>query len=72
MRSCYEAAIKISVESVGESVISVYNKHNNKWRPISEDNINDELFVALNGPELGEAEGIIGISATFCSAYLAM
>ena len=42
MRFCYEAAIKISVESVGESVISVYKKHNNKWRPISEDDIDDE------------------------------
>ena len=59
MRACYEACVKIIVESVGESVISVFNKHNNKWRTIGEENVNDELFVALNGPELGEADKVL-------------
>ena len=53
------ACVKISVESIGESVISVYNKHNDKIRPLSKDNVNDELFVALNGPELGEADEVL-------------
>ena len=42
LRATYEACIKISVESVAESVLSVYNSHNSKIRPISEDNVNDE------------------------------
>ena len=53
------ACVKISVESIGKSVISVYNKHDDKIRPLSEDNVNDELFGALNGPELGEADEVL-------------
>ena len=34
LRATYEASIKLSVESVAESVISVYNLHNSKVRPI--------------------------------------
>ena len=49
----------LRVESIGESVISVYNKHNDKIRPLSKDNVNDELFVALNGPQLGEADEVL-------------
>ena len=59
MRACYEACVKISDESIGESVISVYKKHNDKLRKLSEENVNDELFVALNGPELGEADEVL-------------
>ena len=50
LRATYEACIKISVENVAESVISVYNSHNSKTRPVSEDNENGELFIAYNGP----------------------
>ena len=56
LRATYEASIKLSVESVAESVISVYNLHNSKVRPIGEETLNDELFIAFNGPELGEAD----------------
>ena len=35
---------------------SVYNQHNCKIRNIGEQNANDELFVAYNGPEIGEVE----------------
>ena len=56
LRATYEASIKLSVESVAESVISVYNLHNSKVRPISEETANDELFIAFNGPEMGEAD----------------
>ena len=59
LRATYEGCFKISVEIVAESVISVYNSQNSKIRPISEDNVNDELFIAYNGPEMGEADYII-------------
>ena len=56
LRATYEASIKLSVESVAESVISVYNLHNSKVRNIGEETANDELFIAFNGPEIGEAD----------------
>ena len=52
-------AIKISVESVAESIISKYAIHNNKLRPIKDTTANDEMFVAVNGPELGEADKLL-------------
>ena len=59
MQCAYVASIKVSVESIAESVISVYNRHNNDIRPLSEDQLNDEMFVAWNGPELGEDDIIL-------------
>ena len=38
-------AIKLSVESIAESFISIYNLHNNKLRPISEDTAKAETMV---------------------------
>ena len=55
LRAAFEASIKLSVESVAESVISVYNLHNTKLRAINEETADDELFVVYNGPEIGEA-----------------
>ena len=59
MRATYEACIKLSVESVVESVISVYNKHNSKVRNIDETTANDEMFISVNGPEIREADDIL-------------
>ena len=59
MQSAYVAAIKVSVESVAESVISVYNRHNSDIRPMEENQVNDEMFVSWNGPEIGEADDIL-------------
>ena len=56
LRATYEASIKLSVESVAESVISVYNLHNSKVRNIGDETANNELFIAFNGPEIGEAD----------------
>ena len=50
------AAIKVSVESVAESIISKYSIHNSKIRPIGDKKANDEMFIAVNGPEIGEAD----------------
>ena len=59
MRATYEASIKLSVESVAEYVISIYNLHNSKIRNIKEDTANDELFIVYNGPEIGEADKVL-------------
>ena len=59
LRAAFEASIKLSVESVAESVISVYNLHNTKLRAINEETADDELFVVYNGPEIGEAEEVL-------------
>ena len=59
MRAILEACIKVSVESVAESVISLYSIHNNKIRNIGEEHANDEIFIAVNGPEIGEADPVL-------------
>ena len=53
------AAIKLTVESIAESVISRYNTHNSKLRSMSEEAVNNELWIACNGPELGGADRIL-------------
>ena len=45
MQAAYVAAIKTSVKSIAESMISVYNTHNSDIRPIAEDTANDEMIV---------------------------
>ena len=44
----------MSVESVAESMISKYNIHNNELRCLSEEIAQLEMFVAYNGPDIGE------------------
>ena len=52
-------AIKISVESVAESIISKYGIHNSKKRALKDTTANNEMFVAINGPEVGEADSLL-------------
>ena len=47
--------IKLSVESVAESMISKYNIHNKELRCISEETAHLEMLVAYNGPEIEES-----------------
>ena len=56
MQATAVASVKISVESIVESFISVYNIHNSKIRPIKEETAEDEMMIHLNGPQLGEAD----------------
>ena len=44
------------MESIAESVILVYNLHSNLLRNIGEE---DEMFVAYNGPDIGEANDVL-------------
>ena len=59
MQATAVACIKLSVESIAESYISIYNLHNSDIRPINDENAEDEMTVHLNGPVLGEADGIL-------------
>ena len=52
-------AIKISVERVAESIKSKYALHNSKIRKENDSTANDEMFIAVNGPELGEADALL-------------
>ena len=52
-------AVKISVESVAESIISKYALHKSIIRKLNDNTANDEMFIAVNGPELGEADALL-------------
>ena len=49
----------VSVESVAESIISKYALHNSKIRKLNDSTANDEMFIAVNGPELWEADALL-------------
>ena len=53
------AACSISVESVVESWVSIYESHTKKQRPISNDRAEMEVCVAVNGPLLQHADPIL-------------
>ena len=59
MQAICVGCIKMSVESVAESMISKYNIHNNELRCISEETAQLEMFVAYNGPEIGESDKLL-------------
>ena len=54
-----DAATSMSVESVVESWVSIYEAHSNKHRPISNDRAEREICVAVNGPLLQHADPVI-------------
>ena len=56
MQAISVGCIKLSVDSVAESIISKYNLHNNPLRSISEETAQDEMFISYNGPEIGESD----------------
>ena len=53
------ACVKVSVESVVESIVSRYEKHFHHSRQPNEEHALNEMIIAENGPFLHEAEGII-------------
>ena len=59
MQATAVAAVKMSVESIAESFISIYNLHNNKLRPIEESTAEAEMMIHMSGPEIGEAEDVL-------------
>ena len=54
-----DAATSMSVESIVESWVSIYEAHSNKHRPIANDRAEQEISVAVNGPLLQHADPVI-------------
>ena len=54
-----DAATSMSVESVVESWVSIYEAHSNKHRPNSNERAEKEICVAVNGPLLQHADPIL-------------
>ena len=53
------AAVKLSVESSVESLVSRYEKHFDKARQLTEENANEEMLIAENGPIPVRADPLI-------------
>ena len=53
------AAVKVSVESVVETLVSRYEQHFNKSRELDEDHSLEEMLVAENGPLLQHADALL-------------
>ena len=53
------AAVKQSCESILESMVSRYENHFSSDRNTTEDNINDDFFVTMNGPSLGHCDKVL-------------
>ena len=53
------ASVKVSVESVVESLVSRYETHFHKKRGLEEKNALDEMEIAENGPSEFRAEKLL-------------
>ena len=50
---------KLEFMEFSKTMISKYNIHNNELRCISEETAHLEMFVAYNGPEIGESDKLL-------------
>ena len=53
------ACVKISVESIVESLVSRYENHFTSSRQLTEEHALDEMIISENGPNLHEADSIL-------------
>ena len=53
------SALKLSVESVLESQISIYEHHFRDNRPLNDDSIAEEFQIAINGPCLAHYDSVV-------------
>ena len=53
------AAVKVSVESVVETIVSQYETHFNKNRNLNEENAMHEMTIAENGPSIFKANSVL-------------
>ena len=54
-----QAGLLISVESVVESWISIMEHHASQRRYVSDTTLNEEMVIAVNGPELVHCDSIV-------------
>ena len=59
IHSVFVSAIKVSVESIAESVISKFALHSSKIRNLEEEKVDYEMMIDCNGPEIGECDGVL-------------
>ena len=59
MHAICAAAVKVSVESDVESLLSRYEKHLKADRQMNEDNAEEEMEIAENGPLLVHADNLL-------------
>ena len=59
MHSISAACVAISVESIVESVVSIYETRQTKSRTLSDDRANYEMQVCYNGPNLAKADTML-------------
>ena len=53
------ACVKVSVESIVESLVSRYENHFTAARQLTEENSLNEMIISENGPNLHDADGIL-------------
>ena len=53
------ASVKLSVESVVESLVSRYETHFRKDRQLTEEHSMEEMMIAENGPTLARADCVL-------------
>ena len=53
------SAVKMSIESIAESFISIYNIHISKLRPIEEATAEAEMMIHMNGSEICKADKVL-------------
>jgi hypothetical protein len=51
--------VKQSCESILESLVSIYENHFDSNRNMEEDSVNEEFFIAANGPNLAHCNSVI-------------
>ena len=49
----------MSVESIVESMVSMYENKQSNFRQISENRGNEEMVISVNGPEIANADKIL-------------
>ena len=59
MHSVFVSSIKVSIESIAESMISKYALHFSKIRHLDENKVHNEMMIDCNGPEIGENDAIL-------------
>ena len=59
MHSISAACVAISVESIVESVVSIYETRQTKSRTLSDDRANYEMQIGYNGPDLAKADTML-------------
>ena len=60
IQACLSASVKCSVESLVESMISVYENHFDQSRNLDEISASEEFIIAFNGPNLSHCDSVVG------------